>query len=140
MTPTFAAGGRASTAAAPATSCPWRWNRRSSCWFSARSGRGREVPVPPEAQLLAQARALQRSRAWRPLWRRRQVVEHRIAGLAQLGIRQARYRGRQRTLFQALLTAAVANLTLVGGGSSARSCSSAPLRRLRQAARRLLST
>ena len=112
---------------------------RSHC-YSARSGRGREVPVHPEEQLLAQARALQRSRAWRPLWRRRQVVEHRIAGLAQLGIRQARYRGRQRTLFQALLTAAVANLTLVGGGSSARSCSSAPLRRLRQAARRLLST
>jgi hypothetical protein len=44
---------------------------------------------------------------------RRQVVEHRIARLVQLGIRQARYVGRTKTLFQLLLAAAVANLTLL---------------------------
>jgi hypothetical protein len=37
--------------------------------------------------------------------------------MVQLGMRQARYRGRQKTLFQALLTAAVANLTLVAASA-----------------------
>jgi membrane associated rhomboid family serine protease len=41
------------------------------------------------------------------------VVEHRIARLVQLGIRQARYIGRTKTLFQLLMAAAVANLTLL---------------------------
>ncbi|MBO0683134.1 MAG: transposase, partial [Candidatus Dormibacteraeota bacterium] len=85
---------------------------REQC-YSPRSDRGREVAVHPEEQLLAQARALQRSPTWQPLWRRRQVVEHRIARMTQLGMRQARYRGRSRTLLQALLTATVANLTLL---------------------------
>ena len=42
------------------------------------------------------------------------VVEHRLARLVQLGVRQARYFGRTKTLFQLLMAAAVANLTLVG--------------------------
>jgi hypothetical protein len=50
--------------------------------------------------------------------RRRQVVEHRIARLVQLGIRQARYFGRTRTLFQVCLAAAVANLTLLAATSN----------------------
>jgi hypothetical protein len=37
-------------------------------------------------------------------------VEHRIARLVQLGIRQARNVGRTKTLFQVCLVAAVANL------------------------------
>jgi hypothetical protein len=45
------------------------------------------------------------------------VVEHRIARLVQLGIRQARYIGRTRTLFQLCLAAAVANLTLLAAPS-----------------------
>ena len=43
------------------------------------------------------------------------VVEHRLARLVQLGMRQARYFGRSKTLFQLLMAAAVANLTLVAG-------------------------
>jgi hypothetical protein len=35
--------------------------------------------------------------------------------LVQLGLRQARYVGRQKTLFQLLIAATVANLTLVAG-------------------------
>jgi hypothetical protein len=35
--------------------------------------------------------------------RRREVVEHRIARLVHLGIRQARYFGRTKTLFQVCL-------------------------------------
>ena len=46
---------------------------------------------------------------------RRVVVEHRLARLVQLGVRQARYFGRTKTLFQLLMAAAVANLTLVAG-------------------------
>ena len=41
------------------------------------------------------------------------MVEHRIARLVQLGIRQARYFGRRKTLLQVLLAATLANLTLV---------------------------
>ena len=41
------------------------------------------------------------------------VVEHRLARLVQLGIRQSRYFGRAKTRFQLYLAATVANLTLV---------------------------
>ena len=40
-------------------------------------------------------------------------MEHRLARLVQLGIRQARYFGRTKTRFQLYLAATVANLTLV---------------------------
>ena len=43
----------------------------------------------------------------------RQAAEHRLARLMQLGVRQARYIGRTKTLCQLLLAATVANLTLV---------------------------
>ncbi len=42
-------------------------------------------------------------------------MEHRLARLVQLGIRQARYMGSTKTLFQLYLAAAVANLTLLAG-------------------------
>ena len=41
------------------------------------------------------------------------MVEHRLARLVQLGIRQARYFGRVKSKFQLYLAATVANLTLV---------------------------
>ena len=41
------------------------------------------------------------------------MVEHRLARLVQLGIRQARYSGRVKTKFQLYLEATVDNLTLV---------------------------
>ena len=46
-------------------------------------------------------------------YRQRRVVEHRLARLVQLGIRQSRYFGRAKTKFQLYLAATVANLTLV---------------------------
>jgi transposase len=76
---------------------------------------GRTVAVHPQESLLQQARALQASPGFRDYRTRRQVVEHRIARLAQLGIRQARYFGRRKALFQLLTAAAVANLTLLAG-------------------------
>ena len=74
---------------------------------------GRSVRVHPQEGLLQAARAEQASPAGRRYRARRQVVEHRIARLVQLGIRQARYIGRTKTLFQLLLAATVANLTLL---------------------------
>jgi DDE family transposase/transposase-like protein DUF772 len=87
---------------------------RGQC-YTLKSKRGRQVNVRLEEGVLVEARARQRSPGFRQLWRRRQVVEHRVARMVQLGMRKARYRGRQKTLLQALLTAAVANLTLIAG-------------------------
>ena len=74
---------------------------------------GRTVDLHAQEGLLQAARALQASPAFGEYRRRRQVVEHRIARLVQLGIRQARYMGRAKTEFQLLMAAAVANLTLL---------------------------
>jgi Transposase DDE domain/Transposase domain (DUF772) len=82
---------------------------------------GRSARVHPQEGLLQAARAEQASPAGRELRTRRQVVEHRIARLVQLGIRQARYIGRTKTLFQLLMAAAVANLTLLANRSGAGS-------------------
>ena len=79
------------------------------------SGLGRTVQVHPQEALLQQARALQQSEAFAGYRQRRVVVEHRLARLVQLGIRQARYFGRVKTRFQLYLAATVANLTLVAG-------------------------
>ena len=61
----------------------------------------------------ATSRAFQKSEDFAEYRGRRQVVEHRLARLVQLGVRQSRYFGRAKTLFQLLLAATVANLTLV---------------------------
>ena len=80
------------------------------------SGLGRTVQLHPHQEaLLQQARALQQSEAFAGYRQRRVVVEHRLARLVQLGIRQARYFGRAKTRFQLYLAATVANLTLVAG-------------------------
>ena len=52
------------------------------------------------------------SEAFSEYRQRRVVVEHRLARLVQLGIRQSRYFGRIKTRFQLYLAATVANLTL----------------------------
>jgi IS5 family transposase len=71
------------------------------------------VSLHPQEALLQQARAVQESDDFAKYRRRRQVVEHRLARLVQLGLRQARYFGRAKTLFQLSMEATVANLTLV---------------------------
>ena len=65
--------------------------------------------------MLQWARSLQRSDGNAEYRQRRVVVEHRLARLVQLGVRQARYFGRTKTLFQLLMASTVANLTLVAG-------------------------
>ena len=87
---------------------------RSQC-VAAKPGTGRTVRLHPQEALLQQARALQQSEAFAEYRQRRVVVEHRLARLVQLGIRQSRYFGRAKTRFQLYLAATVANLTLVAG-------------------------
>ena len=84
---------------------------RAQC-VAAAPGTGRTVQLHPQEALLQQARALQQSEAFGE-YRQRRVVEHRLARLVQLGIRQSRYVGRAKTKFQLYLAATVANLTLV---------------------------
>ena len=87
---------------------------RSQC-ISAKGRRGRWVLIHPQEALLQEARALQQSAGYDEYRARRVVVEHRLARLVHLGIRQSRYFGRVKTRFQLYLAATVANLTLVSG-------------------------
>ena len=96
--------------AAVCGACPLR----ERCVGSAK-GSGRTVRLHPQEAMLQRARALQKSEGYAEYRQRRVVVEHRLARLVQLGMRQARYFGRVKTLFQLLMAATVANLTLVAG-------------------------
>jgi len=109
--PNPAGGGQFRFAAAVCAACP----RRAEC---VRGSGGRTVAVHPQERLLQAARALQASPAFAECRRRRQAVEHRIARLVQLGIRQARDIGRAKTAFQLLMAAAVANLTYLAATAS----------------------
>ncbi|MFV2045038.1 MAG: transposase, partial [Anaerolineales bacterium] len=85
---------------------------RAQC-TRAGPGKGRMVSLHPQERLLQEARSLQRSPVFKDYQRMRQASEHRLARMVQLGMRQARYFGRARTLFQALIAATVANFTLI---------------------------
>ena len=85
---------------------------RPQCLNASAHG-GRRVVLHPQEALMQAARAFQQSDGYAPYRKLRQAVEHRVGRLVQLGIRQARYVGRLKTLFQLLLAATVANLTLV---------------------------
>jgi transposase len=102
--PNPAGGGQFRFAVAVCAACPLR----AQC---VRGVGGRTVALHPQERLLQDARAFQASPAFAEYRRRRQTVEHRIARLVQLGLRQARYLGTTKTQFQLLMAAAVANLT-----------------------------
>jgi len=78
------------------------------------AGRGRSVELHPQERLLQVARAHQASGAFREDIKARQVVEHRFANLARLGMRQARYIGRKKTKYQMLMLAMILNIKVVG--------------------------
>jgi len=84
---------------------------RKAC-TRARSGKGRGVGIHPQERLLQAARALEASPQFHEYREKRQAAEHRIGRLIQLGIRKSRYFGQAKTLFQVMLAATVANLTL----------------------------
>jgi transposase len=114
LRPAADGGGQFVFAAETCAACPVR----AQC---TRGKGGRTIQLHPHEALLQQAREFQASPAFAEARRRRQVVEHRIARLVQLGMRQARYAGRTKTLFQLCLAAAVANLTLLAATSGALS-------------------
>ena len=76
---------------------------------------GRTISIQPEERLQQQARAHNKTGAGQKSLRERVVVEHGIARLVRLGIRQSRYFGKAKTRFQVILAAVVANLSLVVG-------------------------
>ncbi|HLZ20682.1 MAG TPA: IS1182 family transposase [Ktedonobacterales bacterium] len=86
---------------------------RTKCYKPGKTGR--TVQLHPHEATMQAARQWQHSSDFDLFRRQRQVVEHRLARLIQLGVRQARYFGRHKTLFQALMVATVANLTLIAG-------------------------
>ncbi|HLB00298.1 MAG TPA: transposase, partial [Bacteroidota bacterium] len=73
----------------------------------------RTILVHEQERLLQNARRFQHTDEFHELYRSRVVVEHRFARLVRLGLRQARYFGKRKALFQLAMTAAVANLTLL---------------------------
>lgn len=118
---------------------------RPAC-MRARPGKGRGVRLHPQERLLQAARALQASPEFGEYREKRQAAEHRIGRLIQLGIRQSRYFGQAKTLFQVLLAATVANLTLTATkmkkmrpGSGAKGLTSFLLSLLRRAFKALLA-
>lgn len=93
---------------------------RQQC-IDGTSGRGRTVSIHPDEALLQQARAFQKTDTFKEQYRDRTIVEHRIARLVQLGIRQSRYFGRKKSAFQLAMAAAVANFTLIAAWQAANS-------------------
>src|SRR5208282_2927228 len=101
-------GGRFVFAAATCQACPLR----SQC---VRGKGPRSISIQAEEGLQQRARAHNQTEAGRQSLRPRVVVEHRIARLVQLGIRQSRYFGRTKTCLQVVMAAVVANVSLVAG-------------------------
>jgi flagellar biosynthesis/type III secretory pathway protein FliH len=99
--------------------------RRSECVRATRPP-GRTIQLHPQERLLQEARELQQSAAFREYRQIRQTAEHRLARLVQLGIRQARHFGRRKTLFQLLMAATVANLTLIAAKTEQRGSEDSP--------------
>jgi len=83
---------------------------RSQC---VRGQKGRSIGIQPEERLQQQARAHNQTQAGQRSLHQRVVVEHAIARMVRLGIRQSRYFGKTKTRFQAFMAAVVANLSLV---------------------------
>jgi DDE family transposase/transposase-like protein DUF772 len=78
--------------------------------YCTTNAQGRTIQVHPQEARRQAARAWQKTPEGRTHLRERVVVEHRLARLGQLGIGQARYRGRAMTRFQLMMAATIANL------------------------------
>jgi transposase/IS5 family transposase len=81
---------------------------RSRCTKAKVGARMVQLTEVTEAQRVHRRR--QKTKAFKRTYRRRMVVEHRIARLVQLGARQARYLGQAKVAFQIAIAAAAANL------------------------------
>ena len=86
---------------------------RAQCTTAAH---GRTLQVHAQEALVTAAREFQQSPDGKAKLRERVAVEHGLARMAQRGVGQARYCGRQKTRFQMVVTAAVVNLRKVWNG------------------------
>lgn len=86
------------------TACPLR----PQCTKAQKSGR--TITEHFHETVLQKARQRQATAEFRAIYRRRAIVERKIAELMGHGLRKARYIGRHKTKFQALWTGAVVNL------------------------------
>ena len=93
---------------------------RSQC-IAAKGRRGRREMIHPQEALLQQGRALRQSTHYDEYRARRVEVEHRLARLVQLGLRQSRYFGRVKTRRQLYLAAKAGLTGKTGSGPSASS-------------------
>ena len=91
---------------------------RSKCTTAKKVAR--KITVSENYRELSRLRKQQRTKRFKRAYRRRVKVEHRIARLVQLGVRQARYVGRCKVAFQVSIAAAVANLVLACSAGSGR--------------------
>ncbi len=94
---------------------------RSAC---TKAKGGRRITVHPQEATIREARRYQKTPEGRAHLRKRVVVEHRLARLAQLGIGQSRYKGREKTRIQLMMACAIANFRLAWNqntGSGAQS-------------------
>jgi hypothetical protein len=80
--------------------------------------RFRTVAVHEHERLVNEAKSFQKTDCFHDIYRMRVEVEHRIRRLTHFGLRQARYFGSAKGLFQLAMTAALANLTLVATAGS----------------------
>lgn len=82
----------------------------------------RTVSFHEHEQLVRDARSFQRTDAFRESYRPRVLAEHRFARLTHFGVRQARYCGSAKVLFQLAMAAALANFTLVANACNSGLC------------------
>lgn len=97
---------------------------RAKCTTAAN---GRSIRITEVTEIQQEYRKQQRTPEFKEKYRRRVVIEHRIARLVQLGIRQARYLGRGKVAFQVAMAAIVANLTAAAASVEATANTSSAL-------------
>ncbi len=87
-----------------------------------REGRGRSIRLHPLEAILQRARALENTERIQSLLKQRPLVERRLAHLMYGRGRGARYRGTDKTHFQALVAALVVNLVRMATLWAIRPC------------------
>jgi len=87
---------------------------------TAKKGRSIIISEVTEAQQVHRRR--QCTKKFKKKYRRRVIIEHRIARLVQLGVRQAKYIGKDKVAFQVSMAATMANLMAALVAISAQLC------------------
>jgi len=86
---------------------------RSKCTSAKKAAR--TITLSENYEELRIHRKRQKTKSFKASYRKRVKVEHRIARLVQLGVRQARYFGRAKVAYQVAMAATAANLVMMIG-------------------------